>query len=115
MSYAVFQDTTHILLNAKWHIQFKSRYGRKNPVPNKWLKYLIFLGASYSEHGEFKGSSESFISYIWDFFTYGAVKKSHHWKSLKMNYQISKQPREGFIFKTGMIIADISATTWKNI
>jgi len=28
MSYAVFQDTTHILLNATWQIQFKSRYGR---------------------------------------------------------------------------------------
>lgn len=41
----------------------------KNAVPNKWLKYLIFFWASYSEYGEFKGSSESFISYIWDFFT----------------------------------------------
>lgn len=83
----------------------------KKAVPNKWLKYLIFLrGASYSEYGEFEGSSESFISYIWDFFTQGAGK-SHHCKSLKMNYQFCKQPREGFIFKTGMIIADICATT----
>lgn len=30
----------------------------KNAVPNKWLKYLIFFLASYSEYREFKGGSE---------------------------------------------------------
>lgn len=32
-----------------------------------------------------------------------------------MNYQIGRQPGEGFIFKTGMIIADICATTVEKI